>query len=104
MTYTNEDLSTRVIEKPTPKLKKPAMYRVILHNDDFTPRAFVVHVLQKFFSKVDPMATTIMMTAHKIGHASVAVYSYEIAETKTHKANKYGVVHSYPVKFTFEVD
>ena len=80
------------------------MYRVILHNADFTPRAFVVHVLQKYFNKADARATTIMTTAHKIGHASVAVYTYEIAETKTHKVNKYAVTHSYPLKFSFEVD
>lgn len=71
------------------RLKTPAMYAVVVHNDPFTPREFVVEVLRRFFQKSRDQASQIMMQAHTKGHSVVAVYSREIAETKAAMANSY---------------
>ena len=84
------------------KVKKPRMYQVLLHNDDFTPREFVVLVLQKVFAKSESQASEVMLRAHKSGMARVAVYSFGIAETKAHKANGMGQANELPLRFTVE--
>lgn len=75
--------------KTDEKVKHPSMHAVVVHNDSFTPRGFVIEVLRRFFRKTEPEATTIMMTAHRSGHAVVEVYTLEMAETKAAQANKY---------------
>ena len=57
--------NTGVIEKVKPKTKKPSMYKVIMLNDDYTPMEFVVHVLERFFSKTRDEATKIMLHVHQ---------------------------------------
>lgn len=71
------------------KVKKPSMYAVVVHNDPYTSRSFVVEVLQRFFQKNADEASHIMLTAHKTGTGVVAVYTYEVAETKAAQANNY---------------
>lgn len=75
-----------VIEKPRPQarptLKRPPRYKVLLHNDDFTPREFVVLVLKAVFHRGEAEARMIMLKAHRTGLAVAGVYSREIAETK----------------------
>lgn len=71
------------------RIKTPAMYAVVVHNDPFTSRQFVVEVLRRFFGKTEQQAAEIMMTAHTKGHGVVSVYSREIAETKAAVANSY---------------
>ena len=78
-----------IFEKTDEKTKKPAMYAVVVHNDDFTPREFVVDVLRICFQKSAEEASHIMLKAHTTGAGVVAIYSYEIAEAKTAQANKY---------------
>jgi len=65
------------------------MYAVVVHNDPFTPRQFVVEILRRFFQKDETEATAIMLRAHQGGHAVVNVYTLEMAETKAAQANKY---------------
>lgn len=69
--------------------QEPKMYVVLLHNDSYTPRGFVVEVLQRCFQKDSEAAARIMLKAHKSGLSAVGTYSYEIAETKAAIANKY---------------
>lgn len=69
--------------------KKPAMYAVVVHNDPFTPRQFVVEVLQMYFQKSADEAAHIMMKAHRTGTGVVSIYSFEVAETKAARANRY---------------
>ena len=71
------------------RTKVPAMYAVVVHNDSFTPRQFVVDVLKKFFQKSEAEAAKIMLNAHNTGHSVVSVYTLEVAETKAAKANNY---------------
>ena len=73
-----------------PELKKPPMYKVIMLNDDYTPREFVVAVLRSVFRTTDDEAYNIMMTAHQKGVCVVAVYTREVAETKATQATEAG--------------
>lgn len=71
-----------VMERPETKTKKPRMYKVIMHNDDFTPMDYVVYLLQKIFHMDMDTATNTMMEIHKKGAAVCGIYTMEIAETK----------------------
>ena len=64
------------------KTQKPRMYRVLLHNDDYTPMDFVVRLLQTVFRKTESDATAIMLHVHNHGVGVAGVYTHEIAETK----------------------
>lgn len=93
-------------EKPTTKqnlkTQKPRMHKVLLLNDDFTPREFVVMVLKGVFRTTEDEAYKIMMTAHKKGSCVVAVFTREIAETKASEANDLGKSAEFPLAFTTE--
>ena len=93
---------TELLKKPKAKLKRPSMYVVVLHDDPFTPRGFVVVVLRKFFSKSQEDATRIMLLAHNFGVGAVATYSFEVAETKVAAANQYAADESYPLTFSIQ--
>ena len=71
-----------VVEESRPKLKRPAMYRVVLLNDDYTPMEFVVEILETLFNMERTRATQVMLEVHTKGKGVCGVYSYEIAETK----------------------
>ncbi|MGF1445458.1 MAG: ATP-dependent Clp protease adapter ClpS [Pikeienuella sp.] len=94
------DLKTRPVAKP--KVDKPRMYKVILLNDDFTPRDFVVAVLRKIFRLTSEQAHRVMITAHNRGVCVVAVYTRDIAETKAEEGTEAGRCAGYPLKFTTE--
>ncbi len=93
---------TEISKKPKEKLKRPPMYVVVLHDDPFTPRGFVVVVLRKFFSKTEEDATRIMLLAHNFGVGAVATYTFEIAETKAKAANQYAESQGYPLSFSLQ--
>lgn len=91
-----------VITKKENQTKRPARYKVILMNDDFTPMEFVVHVIVKFFQKSESEATRLMLQVHKSGSSVVGVYSYEIAQTKTTQVNEYSKQFEFPLLCKFE--
>ncbi len=84
------------------KVKRPAMYKVILLNDDYTTMEFVVHVLQKFFQKSFEDATHIMLQVHQKGQGVCGLYPKEIAETKVMQVTKYSRGHEFPLQCIFE--
>tara|TARA_B100001248_G_scaffold59027_1_gene40108 strand:- start:3341 stop:3649 length:309 start_codon:yes stop_codon:yes gene_type:complete len=84
------------------KSKKPQLYKVIIHNDDFTPMEFVVHVLTKFFKKQEQEAQKVMLEVHHRGAGIAGVYTKEIAETKVMQVNKYAKNHEHPLKTSAE--
>ena len=88
--------------KTRPKTKKPAMYKVLLLNDDFTPMEFVVHVLEKFFSKNRAEATDIMLHVHRRGVGICGVFTYEIAETKVAQVMDFARANEQPLQCTME--
>ncbi len=88
--------------KTRPKTQKPAMYKVLLLNDDFTPMEFVVHVLEKFFSKNRAEATDIMLHVHRRGVGICGVFTYEIAETKVAQVMDFARANEQPLQCTME--
>ena len=82
------------------KTKLPKKYKVLLHNDDYTTMEFVVHVLEKFFQKSVLEANTIMMEVHVKGVGVCGIYTYEVAESKANKVNKYSRDNGHPLKCT----
>ncbi len=87
----------RLLEETKPQLQKPAMYQVILINDDFTPMHFVVQVLEQFFGLTAERATQIMFQIHHQGKAVCGIYTYDIAETKVALVSDHARQHEYPL-------
>jgi ATP-dependent Clp protease adaptor protein ClpS len=84
------------------KTERPKLHKVILLNDDYTPRHFVVIVLTAVFRMTEDQANRVMMTAHQRGTCVVAVFTKEIAETKASEANELGRKAGHPLAFTTE--
>lgn len=91
-----------VLTRTRAKTKKPSMYRVLLLNDDFTPMEFVVHVLERFFSKNKQEATEIMLHVHRKGVGVCGVFTYEVAETKVNMVMDYARKNEHPLQCTME--
>lgn len=90
-----------LVEKKT-KLEKPKLFKVILHNDDFTTMDFVVFVLEHVFARTPPEAFTIMLKVHTEGLGIAGVYPYEIATMKCNKAINLARAREYPLLCTVE--
>ena len=88
--------------KVRPKTQRPRLHKVILLNDDFTPREFVVRVLRAVFSLGEEQAYRIMITAHSRGLCVVAVFTKDVAETKATEATQAGRRAGYPLLFATE--
>ena len=84
------------------KVARPPLHKVILVNDDYTPREFVVTVLKAELRMNEARAHAVMMTAHRRGVCVVAVYARDIAETKATRATDAGRAKGYPLLFTTE--
>ena len=96
------DEDVGVVTETRPKTKRPPMYKVMMLNDDFTPMEFVVQVLERFFGLSSSQSVEIMMTVHQKGVALVAVFSYEIAETKVTQVMDFAQRHQHPLQCTME--
>ena len=94
------DLKPRL--KPALKTEPPKLHKVILFNDDFTPREFVVKILQGEFRLSEDQAYRAMMTAHRKGACVVSVYPRDVAETKAARATEAGAAKGYPLRFGTE--
>jgi ATP-dependent Clp protease adaptor protein ClpS len=84
------------------KTERPRLHKVILVNDDFTPREFVLTVLKAEFRMNEDQAYRVMVTAHRRGTCVVAVYTKDVAETKATRATEAGRSKGYPLLFTTE--
>jgi len=91
-----------ILEEARPKLKRPAMYRVVLLNDDYTPMEFVVQILETIFSMDRITATRVMLEVHTKGRGTAGVYTYEIAETRVAQVNGFARQHQHPLLCTME--
>jgi ATP-dependent Clp protease adaptor protein ClpS len=100
------EVMTKTLVKPRTKVRtktqRPPLYKVILLNDDFTPREFVVLVLKAVFRMNEDQAYRVMMTAHQKGACVIAVYTRDVAETKAKEATELGKQKGYPLFFTTE--
>jgi ATP-dependent Clp protease adaptor protein ClpS len=96
------DTVTKPRTKAKPKTERPKLHKVILVNDDFTPREFVVTVLKAEFRMTEDQAHKVMITAHRLGVCVVAVFTKDVAETKATRATDAGRAKGYPLLFTTE--
>jgi ATP-dependent Clp protease adaptor protein ClpS len=96
------DVNIKTRTKTRTKTERPKLHKVILINDDFTPREFVVTVLKTEFRMGEGRALAVMMTAHQKGACVVAVFTKDVAETKADRASEAGRAKGYPLLFTTE--
>ena len=91
-----------LLEKEKTKVKPPALYNVVLNNDDYTPMDFVIEILERFFSLDIEKATDVMLKVHYEGKAICGTYSAEIAETKVAQVTMYSKENEHPLLCTME--
>lgn len=91
-----------VLTERKQKLQKPPLYKVLLHNDDFTTMDFVVYVLVQVFHKAEEEAIQIMLAVHHQGVGVAGVFTYEIAEAKVNQVHNLARAHEYPLLCTLE--
>ncbi len=97
-----DERQTGLLLKPRPKTRKPAMYKVLLLNDDYTPMEFVVHILERFFNKNRQEATDIMLHVHRRGVGVCGIFTYEVAETKVAQVMDFARANEQPLQCTME--
>ena len=93
-----------VLSETMDEVKEPSMYRVLIHNDDYTSMEFVVDILQFVFNKSMEQATLIMLKVHNEGIGFCGVYTYEVAETKVGTVETLARENGFPLKCTMERD
>jgi ATP-dependent Clp protease adaptor protein ClpS len=93
---------TKTRTKVKTKTERPKLWKVILLNDDYTPREFVVEVLKAVFRMNESQAYNVMMTAHQKGACVIAVFTKDVADTKAKDATELGKQAGYPLYFTTE--
>lgn len=98
----SEKEDTGLLLKTRPKTKKPAMYKVLLLNDDYTPMEFVIHILERFFQKNKQEATDIMLHVHRRGVGVCGSFTYEIAETKVTQVMDFAQANEQPLQCIME--
>lgn len=90
------------VETAKPRLERPAMYQVVLLNDDYTPMEFVVDVLRTFFGLNQERAVQVMLHVHHRGKGVCGVFTREVAETKVNQVNDYARIHHHPLLCAME--
>ena len=91
-----------VVTESQKQVKKPPLYKVLLHNDDYTTMEFVVYILQTVFHKSEPDAVRIMLAVHQQGVGVAGVFTYEIAEAKVNKVTQLARAKEFPLLCTLE--
>ncbi|MCA2017031.1 ATP-dependent Clp protease adapter ClpS [Vibrio tritonius] len=91
-----------LLEEEKTAVKPPAMYNVVLNNDDYTPMDFVVEILERFFSMNIEQATQIMLRVHYEGKAICGTFTAEVAETKVVQVTMYSKENEHPLLCTME--
>ena len=102
MSRRETEFDQELVTETKKKLKKPSLYKVLLHNDDYTTKEFVVEILQYVFYKEQTEAVQIMLHVHKKGLGVAGVYTCEVAETKVALVESLARQHEYPLKCTME--
>lgn len=91
------DITGGTITREKTRVRPPPFYQVVLHNDDYTPMEFVVHLLERIFDMDRERATRIMLRIHTSGKGVCGVYTRDIAETKSRQANRKARDHGHPL-------
>ncbi len=98
------DTGVGVATKTRTKTAKPALYKVLMLNDDYTPMEFVVLTLQRFFKMTIEDATRVMLHVHQRGVGVCGIFTYEVAETKVNQVIDFAREHQHPLQCTMEKD
>jgi ATP-dependent Clp protease adaptor protein ClpS len=93
-----------VATKTRTRTAKPALYKVLMLNDDYTPMEFVVLTLQRFFKMSIEDATRVMLSVHQRGVGVCGIFTYEVAETKVNQVIDFAREHQHPLQCTMEKD
>ncbi len=96
------EIEEEVTSRTRDKTEEPPMYKVLLHNDDYTTMEFVVDVLMQIFTKTSEEAFEIMLKVHREGIGLCGIYTYEIAETKVNIVQSVARENSFPLQCTME--
>ena len=102
MSTERPDKQQDVLEEIKENIAEPPMYKVLLHNDDYTTKAFVVEILTAVFNKSVEEATRLMWHIHRNGVGVCGIYPYELAETKINVVTKVARENGFPLKTTME--
>ncbi|HYP01765.1 MAG TPA: ATP-dependent Clp protease adapter ClpS [Pyrinomonadaceae bacterium] len=102
MSRYDSDTDEAVVTESETRLKRPPLYQVLLHNDDFTTMEFVVYVLQNIFQRSETDAIRIMLQVHLEGSGVAGVYTYEVAEMKVAKVAELAEANEFPLLCTIE--
>ena len=102
MAQPRTDEATQTETRSEQKLERPRMWRVLLHNDDYTTQDFVVWVLESIFHKPRGEAFAIMMSVHRSGMGVAGVYTYDVADTKVKNTKQLAEEHEFPLLVTME--
>jgi len=100
--YVVDNKTDLQVQESKPALKEPVLYKVVLHNDDFTPMDFVVAVLEMFFNMEKALAVERMQEIHRTGRAICGTYSKDVAETKAYYVMEYARKHDHPLLCSIE--
>ena len=98
------DPQSDILTEEKISLKRPDMYRVVLLNDDYTPRDFVVWILMRVFYKGETESTRIMLDTHTSGKSTIGVYTYDVATTKIAQVDKIAKQYEHPLTCILEVE
>lgn len=101
---TEREHNTGLQELERIEVRRPKLYKVILHNDDYTSMDFVVNIIMTLFHKTIEEANALMLEVHKKGKAIVGVYSREIAETKVFQVENIARQNQFPLKASMEAE
>ncbi|MDL1963750.1 MAG: ATP-dependent Clp protease adapter ClpS [Deltaproteobacteria bacterium] len=102
MSLVKPDYEEMAISETEEEIKEPSMYKVLLHNDDYTSMEFVVEILLSVFNKSIEDATITMLKVHREGIGICGVYTYEVAETKVNAVHVLAREREFPLKCTME--
>ena len=84
------------------RLQRPRLWRVLLHNDDYTTQDFVVWVLESIFHKPRAEAFAIMMSVHRSGLGVAGIFTHDVADTKVKATERLAEEHEFPLLVTME--
>jgi ATP-dependent Clp protease adaptor protein ClpS len=102
MSEYSPETEEEVISETRDEIDEPPMYKVLLHNDDYTTMEFVVEILMLVFNKSPEEAVEIMLNVHQKGIGICGVYTYEVSETKVNTVNDLARENGFPLKCTME--
>ncbi|WP_243381954.1 ATP-dependent Clp protease adaptor ClpS [Geothrix alkalitolerans] len=94
----------QVLTRQRAKGKEPGLWKVLLHNDDYTTQEFVVWLLKTVFRKAEPEATAIMLAVHKAGVGVAGIYTKDVAETRAERARQLAEREGFPLLLTVEAE